>query len=138
MAGVIQLLEQDHRKVEQLFQQYQQNPSEQIATQICDELTVHTTVEEELVYPRLAEVDQALEQQATQEHEQAEQLIAQIEEDPAQAQQLMPQLQQAVSQHVQMEETRAFPAMQQQMAQELEQLGQRVEQRKQQLQQQQA
>ena len=56
-SGAIALLTADHDKVKKLFKQFErlhanQNDegATQIAAQICDELTVHSTIEEELFY----------------------------------------------------------------------------------------
>ncbi len=55
----ITLLKNDHRKVEQLFQQYEQSDrraeKQKLARQICQELIVHTKLEEEIFYPSCRE-----------------------------------------------------------------------------------
>ncbi len=131
---VTTLLHNDHQKVEQMFQQYEQQHDPKLCEQICMELEVHTMVEEELVYPRLANIDQPLEQHSEQEHNQAKQLIQQIRAmQGGMVEGLMQQLQQAVMHHVQEEESKAFPEMRQRMDGELEQLGEQVMQRKQEL-----
>jgi hemerythrin superfamily protein len=52
----IKLLTQDHREVEQLFEQFEKaskdEKKEQIARKICTELKVHAMIEEEIFYPR--------------------------------------------------------------------------------------
>ena len=54
----IALLKADHRKVEDLFEKYESAKTESVkktlATQICTELTVHATIEEEIFYPACA------------------------------------------------------------------------------------
>jgi hemerythrin superfamily protein len=55
-ADAIQMLKDDHRKVEALFEQFLEEESgkkQQIAQQIFHELEVHSTLEEELFYPAL-------------------------------------------------------------------------------------
>ena len=54
MPDPFSILIEDHREVERLFQQFAQTNDPEVAVQICDELTVHAMVEEELVYPLLA------------------------------------------------------------------------------------
>jgi len=53
--GAVELLKQDHRKVEQLFEQFEQADDQdrqhELAHQICKELMVHTMIEEEIFYP---------------------------------------------------------------------------------------
>jgi hemerythrin superfamily protein len=128
---VIELLQQDHRKVEGLFNDYQSSMDDETAEQICDELEIHTTIEEEIVYPRLGEIDAELAQHAEEEHDKAKSLIDQIRAKPDDIAGLVQQLQQAVQHHVNEEETKAFPEMRSRLGAELEELGAAVEERKQ-------
>ena len=54
-TDAIALLKADHRKVEDLFEQFEKaraaNRKQEIAHQICTELKIHTTIEEEIFYP---------------------------------------------------------------------------------------
>lgn len=54
-TDAIALLKADHRKVEDLFEQFEKaraaNRKEEIAHQICTELKIHTMIEEEIFYP---------------------------------------------------------------------------------------
>ncbi len=54
-TDAIALLKADHRKVEDLFAQFGKAGSgerkRRIAAQICDELKIHTVIEEEIFYP---------------------------------------------------------------------------------------
>ncbi len=137
MPDVTQLLTQDHRQVEMLFGRYEQDPNATILEQICRQLQIHTSVEEEIVYPQLARIDRPLEQHSEDDHNHAKQLIGDILSagcSSPQAQRMAMQLKTAVMEHVHEEEGRAFPEMRQQMNGQLEELGQRVLQRKQQLQ----
>lgn len=80
-----ELLEQDHREVEALFEQFEHlkgnSEKSKVAAKICLALTVHAQVEEELIYPlarkELKETD--LVDEAEVEHAAAKQLIAEIE-----------------------------------------------------------
>jgi hemerythrin superfamily protein len=128
---VTELLQQDHRKVEGLFSNYQATQDDATVEQICRELEMHTTLEEEIVYPRLAEVDAELEQHAEEEHDNAKELIDQIRAGTGDVAGLVEQLHTAVQHHVQEEETKAFPAMREQLGSELDELGAAVEERKQ-------
>jgi len=130
---VTELLQHDHRTVEGLFSQYKSTQDDAIVEQICQELERHATVEEEIVYPRLAEIDPELEQHAEEEHATAKELIAQIRSQPGDAARLVEQLQQSVQHHVEEEESKAFPALRQRLGDELDDLGKAVEQRKQEL-----
>jgi hypothetical protein len=79
----IALLKADHRKVEELFEQYESARSKKadIAEQICMELTVHTMIEEEIFYPacREAGVESDMIDEAHVEHDGAKTLIAELE-----------------------------------------------------------
>lgn len=83
------LLDADHKAVKAMFKEYEaltesrsRSPAKkrQLADQICKELTVHATIEEEIFYPavRKAIKDDALMNEATVEHASAKDLIAQI------------------------------------------------------------
>ena len=82
----IALLKADHRQVEDWFSQFEKardaNRKQKLATQICNALKVHTTIEEEIFYPAFLEAtdDKDLHHEAEIEHEGAKNLIAQIEE----------------------------------------------------------
>lgn len=84
------LLDADHKAVKALFKEYEsltesrsRSPAKkrQLADQICQELTVHATIEEEIFYPaaRSAIKDNSLMNEAMVEHASAKDLIAQIQ-----------------------------------------------------------
>ena len=134
MPDVIQLLNQDHRKVEELFSQFEESTSWEVCQQICQELEIHTQLEEEIVYPVLAKIDSNLEREAEKEHDEAKQLITKIRNAGANGSnltQLMTQLEQAIEHHVKEEESGAWPKLRDGIDQSrLGDLGTRLEQRK--------
>jgi len=80
----IALLKADHRKVEELFAQFEKASSGQrkrsLAEQICLELSVHAQIEEEIFYPACeGAVEEDLIKEAYVEHDGAKMLIAEIE-----------------------------------------------------------
>jgi hypothetical protein len=80
----IALLKQDHRKVEDLFEQFEKargdGRKEKLALEICQELTIHTIIEEEIFYPALeGKADEDLLKESFVEHDAAKVLIAEIE-----------------------------------------------------------
>src|SRR5665213_2220958 len=79
----ISLLKADHRKVEDLFEKYENARSKKdgIAKQICLELTIHTMIEEEIFYPacREAGVESDMMDEANVEHDGAKMLIGELE-----------------------------------------------------------
>ena len=82
----LQLLRADHRKVQDLFDQFEKarddGRKEKLAQEICKELKVHAQIEEEVFYPAAREAlkEQDLIDEATVEHASAKELIAQIEQ----------------------------------------------------------
>jgi hemerythrin superfamily protein len=84
----IALLKADHAKVDGLFKDYEKarglDRKRALALQICTELTVHTTIEEEIFYPacRGAVKDDKLDE-AYVEHDAAKVLMAQLEASDA-------------------------------------------------------
>jgi hypothetical protein len=78
------LLKSDHRKVETLFQQYENAASAadktKLARQVCTELAIHTMLEEEIFYPacRVKGVDSDILDKAQVEHDGAKVLIAEL------------------------------------------------------------
>jgi hypothetical protein len=80
----IALLKEDHRKVEDLFEQFEKakgdGRKEKLALEICKELTIHTILEEEIFYPAIeGKVDEDLLKESFVEHDAAKVLIAEIE-----------------------------------------------------------
>jgi len=82
----IALLKADHRQVEEWFEQFEKTESadrkQDLATNICNALTVHATIEEEIFYPAFLEAtdDKDIHHEAEIEHEAAKRLIAEIED----------------------------------------------------------
>ena len=80
----VALLKEDHRKVEDLFEQFEKasgdGRKQKLAQQICLELTVHAKIEEEIFYPACeGKVDEDLIKEAYVEHDGAKVLIAEID-----------------------------------------------------------
>lgn len=135
----ISLLKADHAAAKQLFDQFEKarNDSQKLAQNICRELTIHTTLEEELFYPaaRDATEDTELLAEAEVEHASAKDLIVQIEEggpDDELWDAKVKVLGEYVKHHVKEEETELFPEVRQtDLA--LRELAQRLAVRKQEL-----
>ena len=137
-VDVFTLLKDDHRKVEQLFEQFEQTGDYAVALQICEELTLHATVEEELVYGLYrSNVDSDSGDEARQEHQHAKDIIARIEalgpEGDGLAE-VVQELKVAVEHHVQEEENEMFPRMAEAIPETVSLLGDDILFRKAQLQ----
>jgi len=79
----IALLKKDHRTVEELFAQFEKTSGgrrkQDLAEQICLELSVHAQIEEEIFYPACkGKVEEDLLKESYVEHDGAKVLIAEI------------------------------------------------------------
>ncbi|MET0370149.1 MAG: hemerythrin domain-containing protein [Sphingobium sp.] len=82
-TDAIALLKADHRKVEELFEQFEATKAsakkEKIAQQICNELKIHTSIEEEIFYPAFrSKIEDDTLDEAYVEHDGAKILINDI------------------------------------------------------------
>jgi hemerythrin superfamily protein len=133
------VLDSDHQKVERLFAEYQsvgndQTKKSRLAQTICLELTVHATIEEEIFYPafRKAAGDNEMVDEAEQEHQEARDLITEIE-DAERMDPLMAELQKAIEHHVKEERDEMFPKARKTSGLDLMALANQLESRKREL-----
>jgi hemerythrin superfamily protein len=89
LKQIVTMLEDDHSKVDKLFKRYDKMKDAEdkarfkLAGEICTMLKVHTTIEEELFYPRARDVldeEDDLIDEAEVEHGSVKQLIADVEQ----------------------------------------------------------
>lgn len=115
MADFVALLTEDHRRVEELFKQFDQTADFDVAMQVCLELSVHAKIEEEMLYGLYsAKVDNKGAQEARQEHQEAKDLIQAIEAMEPGSEELvttMTKLKTSVFHHVDEEEHEIFPKL---------------------------
>ena len=141
-TDALTLLIADHEEVKDLFDQYDElmeneagsEERGELAEQICAALTLHSALEEELVYPaaRQALEEQDLLDEAVVEHASARELIEQIQgmdpdDDLYDAKVTV--LGEYVKHHVQEEEDEMFPRLEQSGV-DLEALGEEITARK--------
>ena len=79
----IALLKADHRKVEELFEKFEKAKSDSVKTslvqQICTELTVHASIEEEIFYPACTgQIEDDTLTEAYVEHDGAKVMISEL------------------------------------------------------------
>jgi hemerythrin superfamily protein len=136
----INLLKQDHRTVEKMFQAYMGakgiEEQQQYCRQVCTELNTHATLEEQCFYPQVRTVAGLgdLVDASLQEHGKVKELCSTVQgmqAGDAQLRTRMMELKQAVEHHVKAEETEMFPKVREACEQQwLLTLGQDMEQRK--------
>lgn len=115
----IEMLKSDHRKVEGLFEEFENTENKklkaELAAKICLELRVHTQLEEEILYPDAHhEIEHDLVDEAVVEHASAKDLIAQIEAgspDDHLYDAKMKVLKEYIKHHVKEEEEEMFPKL---------------------------
>jgi hemerythrin-like domain-containing protein len=139
---VIEVLEQDHREVEEMFAELEQlrgatsekdkQRRKDLADQVTIELVRHSVAEEVLVYPKVEDkVSKEEVEHAREEHAQAEETLARLEkldaDDPDFDDELAT-LMREIRHHIEDEEDRMFADMRRVLDQEeLQRLGSRVE-----------
>jgi hemerythrin-like domain-containing protein len=136
----IALLKQDHRTVSALFEEFEKAEEEEqsaIAQRVCQLLTVHATIEEELLYPAAKEAlegeeEEDLVNEAEVEHGSAKELIAKIEgmsNDDEHFKATVKVLGEYIKHHVKEEENEMFPQLKKTEL-DLKELGGRLADRK--------
>jgi len=111
----IALLKDDHRKVEELFAQFEKASGdgckESLAAEICLELSVHAAIEEEIFYPACeGKVEEDLLKESYVEHDAAKVMIAEISSGAGESDEFFDAkvkvLQEEIEHHVEEEEKR--------------------------------
>ena len=136
----LQLLAQDHRKVEELFASYEKasgaSAKQKIVQEICTELKVHAMIEEEIYYPAIrGKVEEDALDEAYVEHDSAKLLVNELEAaepDEAFYDAKVKVLQELIEHHVKEEEKQRDNLFQQTRAADidLDALGERLAARK--------
>jgi len=137
----VAMLREDHKKVSALFEDFEKARSDkrkqELVATICQELTVHTAIEEEIFYPavKAALDDHELVPEAVVEHGSIKDLIAQVQGQPAGGEDYDARVKvmgEFVKHHVKEEQNEMFPKARKADV-DLMELGRRMAERKQQL-----
>ena len=138
--NAIDLLKADHASVKKAFREFEKMDHHDTATlqelvsTVCNELKVHTVIEEEIFYPAVREAidDEDLMNEAQVEHDSAKVLIQQLEgmkaDDPLLAANFAV-LAEQIEHHVKEEETEMFPEVKKRKL-DLDALGEKMMARK--------
>ncbi len=135
--NAIDLLERQHREVEELFERFESagegahKTRERLCREISDQLAVHSEIEEKLFYPEAKQENtEDLLRESVEEHLSVKRLIAEIIEggtDDEQFRARMKVLKDQVEHHVEEEEGELFPKVRKACSkEELEDLGERM------------
>src|ERR1700737_2262880 len=136
----IELLKEDHKKVEKIFSAMEKNENRQkMFPELDRELSVHAEIEERIFYPatREAEPTRDLVLESIEEHKQIKMVLADLEQTDMRTAEWgadLKVLKEDVMHHVGEEEDELFPKVQKVLSKEqLEELGTRMEEMKMQL-----
>jgi len=142
-AGAIEMLKEDHAKVQKAFKEFEKMDREdteamlQLVQTVCEDLQIHTTLEEEIFYPAVRDAieDEDVMNEAQVEHETAKMLIEQLENmgpDDPNFHATFTVLGEYVNHHIEEEEDEMFPQAKKTDL-DFEELAQRMKARKEEL-----
>ena len=137
-TDAITLLKQDHKQVKRLFRDFKQASGAQakkkIADRVLEELTVHTYLENEVMYPRIRALLPDLEDdilESYEEHHVADVLCLELSELDADDERLEPKfsvLAESVTHHIGEEEDNWFPTVREKLSRsQLAEIGAEME-----------
>jgi hemerythrin superfamily protein len=125
MPDVVDVIMQDHREVERIFEELRSQPEKRAGTVpvLVTLLTAHSRAEEAEVYPAVRDEAQAADVVAhsQQEHVEADELLRELgQADPEgpDFEEVLQRLVQAVTHHVEEEESSVLPAMREVLGEE--------------------
>ena len=132
-ADALEMLQADHRKVRQLFQNYENTndptAKQQIADQVFTALNIHAQVEETLFYPAFEDAaddeEKDLVEAALQDHQLVTDLLVELQGLAGESEEFKAQFQalrDTVEQHVEEEETQMFPAAEHVLVEDMQDL----------------
>lgn len=140
-TDALSLLKQDHRKVKDAFAKFEElgpqafKTKKSLADQICQELEIHTKIEEEIFYPEFQKAvkdSKDMLNEAKVEHDAAKDLIKQIRKMEGSEELFdakVKVLSEQVSHHIKEEEDEMFPLLKKTSV-DLSSLGEQMERRK--------
>ena len=141
-TNAIKLLKKDHDEVDAMFKQYESGKEDmrpaqkqQLATRICEMLTVHAAIEEEIFYPAVRNLDKEIKDlvaEAAVEHQSLKDIIGRLEAAPPSDPLYdagVKVLAEYVKHHVKEEENELFPKVRSSEL-DLDALGERLMERK--------
>jgi hemerythrin-like domain-containing protein len=139
----IAMLKEDHRRVRDLFQEYEAatdpRTKRELAEEACTELETHAQLEEQIFYPAVneeTEDGQELVQEAIQEHQTVKDLIAALREmgpDNKEFDAKFHELIHKVEHHVEEEESAMFPLAEDELEEDMQDLKNEMQELKEQI-----
>ncbi len=136
--NAIDLLEQQHREVEELFEEFEdagdgaRKTKERLCREIADQLAIHAEIEEKIFYPESKQPDtEELLRESVEEHLAMKRTLADLidsDVEDAQFDARMKVLQELVEHHAEEEEKELFPKVSKACSdEELDDMGSRMQ-----------
>jgi hemerythrin superfamily protein len=131
VTDALQLLMDDHREIDTLFERYEVSADDEVAHEVFDRLALHGAMEHSVLYPevrRVVDGGDDLVDRAEAEHSAVQEMTAAaLGTPPSDLRPLVADLAQRVRAHVEFEEAEIFPALREAGA-DLDKLGAAMEQ----------
>jgi hemerythrin superfamily protein len=140
-APATEILRADHREAERLFSEFERAADDEqtarvIAQSLCLALELHNTIEKEVFYPAVLDIDSAGVEHAFGRHAEMEDLLDDIKnraDDDAPLDEAVTRLKELVMSHVKEEEQSLFPRVEKDAGGSLRDLGAALIKRKEEL-----
>ena len=144
MPSATQLIRKDHKKVEGLFNKFEQAKKPEAKTKVCDqalqELDIHSRLEEEIFYPAVRKHvgDEEMVEEAKREHQQVKEMMRELRKmniEDEEFDEKFSELVEAVQHHVEEEEGEMLPKVEE-SDMDLSEIGEQMTERREELMQQ--
>lgn len=144
MPSATQLIRRDHKKVEGLFNKFEQAKKPDAKKRVCDqalqELDIHAKLEEEIFYPAVKKHvgDEELVEEAKEEHQQVKEMMRELRKMNVEGEDFdekFSELVEAVQHHVEEEEGEMLPKVEE-SDMDLSEIGEQMTERREELMQQ--
>lgn len=141
MPSATQLIRRDHKKVDGLFNKFEEakkaDAKKRICEQVIEELEIHTKLEEEIFYPAVRKHlgEEEMLEEAKQEHQRAKEIMRELKKMNAEDDQLegkFSELVDVVTHHVEEEQGEMLPKVEE-SDMDLEDIGEQMAERRKEL-----
>lgn len=130
MMKATELLQEDHEKMRNLLERLRSaRDKEELLQKVEKEIRIHVQLEEALFYPAVRDVDGAWVDSALDAHQQVDELLEDLidaVEEEEEFEQKLNELEEHLNAHIEDEEVRIFPQMEERLEEQLNELGSQI------------
>lgn len=130
MKATERLIE-DHKNVKDLIQELKSSKDKgDLLARIDNEIQLHSQVEEQIFYLAMREYDRELVEHSIEEHRQVDQILTDLvgmSVNEKNFKKKLSELEKALNDHIEEEEGKLFPEAEENLGNQLDQLGERIE-----------